>query len=216
MTVSKIERTNQPSRVDDFLRLMVERGVSDLHLKPTRRPLLRIDGRLVPLGEEPLPRGEIGRMLKDVLQPHQKVTLEKNLAVDFGYGVPGTGALSLQRLLAAWHLGGGVPDDSDQREGDRGSRVARYAVGVLRPEDGSGAGHRADGKRQIDHLGGADEVPQSTGPSISLRSKTRSSSSSRMRRPVSRNERSASTRPTSAKRFAMRFAKTPTSSWLER
>ena len=89
MTVSKIERTNLPSGVDDFLRLMVERGASDLHLKPTRRPLLRIDGYLVPLGDEPLPRGEIGRMLKDVLQPHQKVTLEKNLAVDFGYGVPG-------------------------------------------------------------------------------------------------------------------------------
>ena len=63
MTVSKIERTNLPSGVDDFLRLLVERGASDLHLKPTRRPLLRIDGRLVPLGEEPLPRGEIGRML---------------------------------------------------------------------------------------------------------------------------------------------------------
>ena len=38
---------------------------------------------------EPLERGEIGAMLKDVLQPHQKALLEKNLSVDFGYGVHG-------------------------------------------------------------------------------------------------------------------------------
>ena len=89
MTVSAVQRTEVPSTIDDLLRLMAKHGASDLHLKPTRTPLLRIDGKLVPLGAEPLQRGEIGKMLKDVLQPHQKVTLEKHLAVDFGYGVPG-------------------------------------------------------------------------------------------------------------------------------
>ncbi len=89
MSVSELKHVEIPSTIDGLLRLMAERGASDLHLKPTRQPLLRIDGRLVPLGTEVLQRGEIGKMLKDVLQPHQKVVLEKNLAVDFGYGVPG-------------------------------------------------------------------------------------------------------------------------------
>ena len=89
MSVSELKHVEIPSTIDGLLRLMAERGSSDLHLKPTRQPLLRIDGRLVPLGTEVLQRGEIGKMLKDVLQPHQKVVLEKNLAVDLGYGVPG-------------------------------------------------------------------------------------------------------------------------------
>ncbi len=89
MTVSALSRKDVPATIDGLLRVMAEHGASDLHLKPTRTPLLRIDGKLVPLGTEPLRRGEIGKMLKDVLQPHQKVTLENNLAVDFGYGVPG-------------------------------------------------------------------------------------------------------------------------------
>ena len=89
MTLRDIKQVERPSTIEGLLRLMAEHGASDLHLKPTRQPLLRIDGKLVPLGTEPLQRGEIGKMLKDVLQPHQKVTLEKNLAVDFGYGVPG-------------------------------------------------------------------------------------------------------------------------------
>ncbi len=89
MTVTPLSQDAPASTIDELLRLMAARGASDLHLKPTRQPLLRIDGRLVALDAEPLRRGEIGRMLKDVLQPHQKARLEKNLAVDFGYGVPG-------------------------------------------------------------------------------------------------------------------------------
>ena len=83
MSVSPIRTAERPATIDGLLRLMAEKGASDLHLKPTRQPLLRIDGRLVPLGDKPLQRGEIGKMLKDVLQPHQKVTLEKNLASEF-------------------------------------------------------------------------------------------------------------------------------------
>ena len=53
MTISAVQRTEVPSTIDDLLRLMAKHGASDLHLKPTRTPLLRIDGKLVPLGAEP-------------------------------------------------------------------------------------------------------------------------------------------------------------------
>ena len=43
-----------PLELDSLLRLMTARGASDLHLKPTRPPLLRIAGRLVPLAAPPL------------------------------------------------------------------------------------------------------------------------------------------------------------------
>ena len=52
MSVSELKHVEIPSTIDGLLRLMAERGASDLHLKPTRQPLLRIDGRLVPLGTE--------------------------------------------------------------------------------------------------------------------------------------------------------------------
>ncbi len=75
--------------VDELLRLMTERGASDLHLKPGRPPLLRVNGRITALDVPGLKPEEIGRMLSTILQPHQKARLEKEFSVDLGYGVPG-------------------------------------------------------------------------------------------------------------------------------
>ncbi|HEX2253599.1 MAG TPA: PilT/PilU family type 4a pilus ATPase [Thermoanaerobaculia bacterium] len=92
--------------LDRLLRLMTEKGASDLHLKPTRPPLLRINGRLMPLEIEPLKPDEIRDMLLAVLTPQQNERLEERMAVDIGYGVHGLarfrGNLFLQRgTLAA-------------------------------------------------------------------------------------------------------------------
>src|SRR5688500_19466870 len=43
--------------LDELLRIMTKQGASNLHLKPTRPPLMRINGRLVPLQAEPLTPG---------------------------------------------------------------------------------------------------------------------------------------------------------------
>ena len=78
-----------PLELDDLLRLMTARGASDLHLKPTRPPLLRIAGRLAPLAATPLRPDDISRMVLGILKPHQKARLDERMAVDIGYGVHG-------------------------------------------------------------------------------------------------------------------------------
>jgi twitching motility protein PilT len=68
---------------------MTDRGASDLHLKPTRPPLLRISGRLIPLDTEPLKPDQLKEMLHGILTPRQKEKLEERMSVDLGYGVRG-------------------------------------------------------------------------------------------------------------------------------
>ncbi len=75
--------------LDSLLKLMTAKGASDLHLKPTRPPLLRIDGRLLPVEAEAVRPDELERMLLAILTPAQKARLEERLAVDIGYGVSG-------------------------------------------------------------------------------------------------------------------------------
>jgi len=77
------------SNLDALLRAMTERGASDLHLKPTRPPLIRVTGKLFPLEQEPVSPEEIQAILDGILQPHQKKKLEERMSVDFGYGVSG-------------------------------------------------------------------------------------------------------------------------------
>ena len=40
--------------LDQLLHVMTRQGASDLHLKPTRPPLVRLNGRLLPLKTDPL------------------------------------------------------------------------------------------------------------------------------------------------------------------
>jgi twitching motility protein PilT len=92
--------------LDQLLRFMTEKEASDLHLKPTRPPLLRINGRLLPVEIPPLKPVEIEEMLMAILSPRQQQHLEERMAVDLGYGVHGLarfrGSIYMQRgTLAA-------------------------------------------------------------------------------------------------------------------
>ncbi len=78
-----------PLGLDDLLRFMTKKAASDLHLKPMRPPLLRIQGRLVPVKSVPLKPDELERMVFPLLNPMQREKFETAQSVDIGYGVPG-------------------------------------------------------------------------------------------------------------------------------
>ncbi|MCP4898936.1 MAG: PilT/PilU family type 4a pilus ATPase [bacterium] len=73
----------------ELLMFMTKKGASDLHLKPMRPPLLRIQGRLIPIKSKPLKPPEVEDMLFSILTPSQKEIFDANQSVDLGYGVPG-------------------------------------------------------------------------------------------------------------------------------
>jgi twitching motility protein PilT len=85
----------------ELLKFVTKKEASDLHLTPGRPPLLRINGRLVPLKTDPLSPKEIEDMVLPILSPLQKEKLMANYAVDIGYGVTGVarfrGNIFLQR-----------------------------------------------------------------------------------------------------------------------
>ena len=73
----------------ELLMFMTKKEASDLHLKPMRPPLLRIQGRLIPIKAPPLKPEEVNAMLESVMTPAQRQIFETRQAVDIGYGVPG-------------------------------------------------------------------------------------------------------------------------------
>ncbi len=76
-------------KIDDLLRFMVKQGASDLHLKPMRPPLVRINGKLLPLKTDPLHPDLIKEMLSSILNDRMREVLDEKLASDFGYSLPG-------------------------------------------------------------------------------------------------------------------------------
>ncbi|MEM8998319.1 MAG: hypothetical protein AAGF23_26280, partial [Acidobacteriota bacterium] len=83
--------------IDQLLTIMTKQGASDLHLKPGRPPLLRINGKLLPLKTDPLSIDDMARVVERVVQKdNQRRKLEETMSVDVGYGVPGGGAKELE------------------------------------------------------------------------------------------------------------------------
>ncbi|MBD3866598.1 MAG: PilT/PilU family type 4a pilus ATPase [Acidobacteria bacterium] len=76
-------------KIEELLRFMVQQEASDLHIKPMRPPLLRINGKLLPLKTDPLHPDLIRDMCHEILSERELEMLEDNRALDFGYSVPG-------------------------------------------------------------------------------------------------------------------------------
>ncbi len=76
--------------LNDLLVYMSKQQASDLHLKPMRPPLIRLRGKLLPVGgTEPLKPADLEKMLLPILNRTQREKFDANQSVDFGYGVPG-------------------------------------------------------------------------------------------------------------------------------
>jgi twitching motility protein PilT len=75
----------------DALRYVVRKEGSDLHLKVTSRPLVRIHGRLGPVEDyEPITAADTDRVLREMLtDPEKLAEFDREGEVDFAYSVEG-------------------------------------------------------------------------------------------------------------------------------
>jgi twitching motility protein PilT len=78
-----------PVSLDDLLRFITKKGASDLHLKPGRPPLLRLQGRLMPIKSVPLKPQEVEGMVLPLISESQRKKFDERQSVDLGYGLAG-------------------------------------------------------------------------------------------------------------------------------
>lgn len=76
--------------IDDLLRLAVKKSASDLHIKVSNFPILRIDGKLVPQDVYPKVTTEwIEKSLKEIVNEEQLKSFREILELDYSYKIPG-------------------------------------------------------------------------------------------------------------------------------
>ncbi|MDP2167659.1 MAG: type IV pilus twitching motility protein PilT [Thermodesulfovibrionales bacterium] len=73
----------------DLLKLMMEKGASDLHITTGTPPRLRIDGRLVPIHGESMGPADTKALCYSVLTDAQKHKFEENNELDLSFGLKG-------------------------------------------------------------------------------------------------------------------------------
>jgi twitching motility protein PilT len=73
----------------DLLKVMIEKGASDLHITTGSPPRLRIDGKLIPLDHPQLTPVETKTLSYSILTDAQKHKFEENNELDLSFGVKG-------------------------------------------------------------------------------------------------------------------------------
>jgi len=92
--------------IDDLLRISVERGASDLHLKVGNHPVLRIDGHLHPLVElKRLMQENTIAMAFSMMNETQKERFKKEHELDMAYSVAGLGRFRCNVFLQRGAVG---------------------------------------------------------------------------------------------------------------
>ena len=78
--------------INDLLKAATDRGASDLHLKVGSHPVVRVDGRLMPLtAEKRLMQEDTIAMAFSIMSARQKQKFKDNFEIDMAYSVPGLG-----------------------------------------------------------------------------------------------------------------------------
>ncbi|MCX7913391.1 MAG: type IV pilus twitching motility protein PilT [Thermodesulfovibrionales bacterium] len=93
-------------KVDLYLRELVERNGSDLHLKVGRPPLFRINGQLIPSSYPTISKREMEQILLPLLTEMQLNRLEKERDIDFSYSIEGVGRFRGNIFFQMNNLGG--------------------------------------------------------------------------------------------------------------
>lgn len=81
------------NKIDEYLKFMVSRKASDLHLSAGEMPVLRIDGDIIRFGEsdEVLEHQELQEMIEEMMEEKDKEDFKTKKDLDFSYAVNGIG-----------------------------------------------------------------------------------------------------------------------------
>lgn len=80
------------AEIDGLLKLMTERGSSDLHLKVGSPPAVRLNGKLMLLREyETLKPDQTKALALGMMDEHQRASFENHCECDFAYSLSGVG-----------------------------------------------------------------------------------------------------------------------------
>lgn len=78
-------------RILEILKIGIDAGASDVHLTVASPPIMRVNGKLIKIGEEKLLPEDTMRIIKEMLTAEQIKVFEERGELDFSYSNPGLG-----------------------------------------------------------------------------------------------------------------------------
>jgi twitching motility protein PilT len=143
----------------ELLEVSANRRASDLHIAAGLPPLLRVDGRLVPLELEPLTPNECQRIVYDILTDRQISVFEDTHELDLSYGVPNLGRYRVNVYMQRGAVGAAlrlipseIPSLEELNLPQIMHELADRAAGLILVSGPTGCGKSTTLANMIDHI----------------------------------------------------------------
>ncbi|MFA5335284.1 MAG: type IV pilus twitching motility protein PilT [Candidatus Omnitrophota bacterium] len=95
-------------QIETLLKLMVQKGASDLHISYSSPPQLRIDEKLVATEFAVLAAEDTKRLAYSMLKPQQIEKFERELELDVSFGIEGLGRFRVNVFVQRGYVGAAV------------------------------------------------------------------------------------------------------------
>jgi twitching motility protein PilT len=145
--------------IDELLRVTVERGASDLHLKVGNVPFLRIDGALEPTEFPPLTSEDTAAFAEAVTSEHKRREFAETNEADLGYTLPGVGRFRINVYrqrglvgLAVRRVRNEIPTFEELRLPDAVRALAESPRGLVLVTGPTGTGKTTTIAAMIGHI----------------------------------------------------------------
>ncbi|MDR7400824.1 MAG: type IV pilus twitching motility protein PilT [Armatimonadota bacterium] len=146
--------------IRDLLAVARERQASDLHIKVGNHPILRVNGRLLPLTDLPVLDAASARALVEAMMTdEQKAHFRKHLELDFAYSLPGVSRFRVNVYQQRGSIGAavraiptGVPTLEDLGLPEVVRRLAGLPRGLVLVTGPTGSGKSTTLAAMIHHI----------------------------------------------------------------
>ncbi len=91
--------------IKELLQFVISKGASDLHLGEGVTPVMRVDGELVPISDQPLTHEATIRLIKENLTDEKFKVFEKDKEYDYSFGIAGLGRFRCNLFYQRGHIG---------------------------------------------------------------------------------------------------------------
>ncbi len=75
--------------IDDLLKLMLKKNISDIHFKANSSPLIRFNGKLIPIESPVLDADHLEQLAYSLMNDEQKLLFERTKELDMSYSIEG-------------------------------------------------------------------------------------------------------------------------------
>jgi twitching motility protein PilT len=133
------------ANLHQLLKVMIEKGATDLHITTGTAPQLRIDGRLAPLRMPPFTAPETKQICYSILTDAQKHKFEEFNELDLSFGVKGLSRFRCNIFMQRGAVAGAfrtIP-----------FKILTFEELGLQEAPGSGSGNRSYRMREVNYAG---------------------------------------------------------------